>query len=132
MLLHHATARLAARTAPSEPYPVHAGFQDLAGFMLRLHVATELHAVDGSSEAAHIAVEAAAGLVRGTSAMWRADDWWEFRPDDAADGDTLLARHRTPGHLVETAWMLLDAAAADRGGGRPRARRGSPISSTMP
>ena len=109
-LLDHATARLAARTAPSEPYPVHPGFQDLAGFMLRLHVATELHAVDGSSEAADIAVEAAAGLVRGASAMWRADDWWEFRPDDAADTDTLLARHRTPGHLVETAWMLLDAA----------------------
>lgn len=42
--------------------------------------------------------------------MWRADDWWEFQPDEQADHDSLLARHRTPGHLLETAWMLLDAA----------------------
>jgi N-acylglucosamine 2-epimerase len=31
-------------------------------------------------------------------------------PDDAADADTLLARQRTPGHVLEACWFLLDAA----------------------
>jgi N-acylglucosamine 2-epimerase len=33
--------------------------------------------------------------------------WWEFRPADADATDSLLARHRTPGHLLELVWMLL-------------------------
>lgn len=109
-LLDTATARLDKRTAPSEPYPVRPGFTDMAGIMLRLHVAAELHVVDPSASSAAAAAKAASELVVGPAAMWRADDWWEFRPDDAADRDTLLARHRTPGHLLETAWMFLDAA----------------------
>ncbi len=109
-LLVHATSRLLAHTAPSEPYPVPPGYTDLAGVMLRLHVATELHRVDGRDDTAAIAVAAAADLVAGDRPMWRADDWWEFRPDRAEDAETLLGRHRTPGHLLETVWMLLDAA----------------------
>jgi N-acylglucosamine 2-epimerase len=109
-LLAHATDRMAARTAPSEPYPVRAGFTDLAGVMLRLHVGTELYAVDGRAETARYAVDAARDLVGGERAMWRPEDWWEFRPDHPEDADTMLARHRTPGHLLETAWMLLDSA----------------------
>lgn len=109
-LLDTATTRLEARTAPSEPYPVRPRFRDMAGIMLRLHVAAELHVADPSASSAAAATRAASELVVGPTAMWRADDWWEFRPDDATDRDTLLARHRTPGHLLETAWMFLDAA----------------------
>ena len=109
-LLVHGTRRLLAHTAPSEPYPVPPGYTDLAGIMLRLHVAAELYRVDGRDDTATIALDAAADLVAGDRPMWRADDWWEFRPDRAEDADTLLGRHRTPGHLLETVWMLSDAA----------------------
>jgi N-acylglucosamine 2-epimerase len=78
--------------------------------MLRLHVAAELYRVDGRDDTATIALDAAADLVAGDRPMWRADDWWEFRPDRPEDADTLLGRHRTPGHLLETVWMLSDAA----------------------
>ncbi|HEY8307320.1 MAG TPA: N-acylglucosamine 2-epimerase, partial [Lapillicoccus sp.] len=103
-LLVHGTRRLQARTAPSEPYPVPPGYTDLAGIMLRLHVAAELYRVDGRDDTATIALDAAADLVAGDRPMWRADDWWEFRPDRPEDADTLLGRHRTPGHLLETVW----------------------------
>jgi N-acylglucosamine 2-epimerase len=109
-LLVHGMSRLLAHTAPSEPYPVPPEYTDLAGVMLRLHVATELHRVDGRVDTAAIAAAAAADLVAGERPMWRAEDWWEFRPDRAEDAGTLLGRHRTPGHLLETVWMLLDAA----------------------
>ncbi len=109
-LLAGSTQRLRDRTALSEPYPVRPGFRDSANVMLRLHVATELHRVDASPSGAEAAQVAAAELLTGPSAMWRPRDWWEFRPDEQADHDTLLARHRTPGHLLETAWMLMDAA----------------------
>lgn len=109
-LLESATRRLRDRTALSEPYPVRTGFRDGAGIMLRLHVAAELHRVDQADASAETAAKAAVDLVAGPAPMWRADDWWEFRPDERVDHDSLLARHRTPGHLLETAWMLLDAA----------------------
>ena len=43
--------------------------------------------------------------------MWRADRLvGRSEPDRPEDADTLLGRHRTPGHLLETVWMLSDAA----------------------
>ncbi len=35
---------------------------------------------------------------------------FEMVPGDTADADTLLARQRTPGHVLEACWFLLDAA----------------------
>ena len=64
-LLVHATRRLQAHTAPSEPYPVPPGYTDLAGIMLRLHVAAELYRVDGRDETGAIALDAATDLVAG-------------------------------------------------------------------
>lgn len=114
-LLHHARARISSRTAPSEPYPVRDGFTDAAGFMLLLNVGAELHRSSGSAESAETA-EWALDQLLGNGAlacgMWQRDSWWEYRPDEAADRDTLLARHRTPGHLLEMAWMVIDAADA--------------------
>ncbi|WP_087485854.1 AGE family epimerase/isomerase [Brachybacterium massiliense] len=98
--LHHRTAR-------SEPYPVSAGFRDLAGPMTLLHVAAELHRATGSALAADVMTEARAVLLGGESAFLGPETWWEHRPDDPADHDTLLARHVTPGHLLELLWMLV-------------------------
>ncbi len=131
-LLVHATRRLQTHTAPSEPYPVPPGYTDLAGIMLRLHVAAELVRVDDRDETAAIAFAAAADLVAGDRPMWRADDWWEFRPDRPEDADTLLGRHRTPGHLLETMWMLLDAAQHVARHRRASSPTGSPTSPTTP
>jgi len=111
-LLTHADLRIRARTAPSEPYPVRTGFKDAAGLMLLLHVGVQLHLASGSEQSARIASSALSELFgQGSSgAMWSSDSWWEFRPDTAEDADTLLARHRTPGHLLEMLWMVLEAS----------------------
>ena len=113
-LLAHAKDRIRSRTAPSEPYPVRRGFTDAAGFMLLLNVAAELHRTSGSAESAETAGWALGRLLgsEDDGGMWRSDSWWEYRPDDDGDRDTLLARHRTPGHLLEMTWMVLDAAEA--------------------
>lgn len=111
-LLANAERRIQARSAPSEPYPVRPGFTDAAGLMLLLNVGTQLHLASGSGQSADIAASALSQLFgNGTAeAMWSQGFWWEFRPDNASDADTLLARHRTPGHLLEMLWMVLEAA----------------------
>ena len=111
-LLAHAERRIQARSAPSEPYPVRPGFTDAAGLMLLLNVGVQLHLASCSGQSADIAASALSQLFGNDPAesMWRQGSWWEFRPDNAKDADTLLARHRTPGHLLEMLWMVLEAA----------------------
>jgi len=98
-------------SAPSAPYPVPAGFVDLGRTMLLLNVATEVNRHTGSEQSRDI-VEAAVDRVVGPDGQWDAARCWEFRPSDPAGGlaDTLLANHINPGHILELAWMLLDAA----------------------
>ncbi|ANY07121.1 AGE family epimerase/isomerase [Pseudonocardia sp. HH130630-07] len=105
-LLESAERRIDARTAPSAPYPVPAGFTDSASRMLLLNVGSELGRLTGSVPAAGVAERARRTL---TGGMWRRDGWWELRPDTPADTDTLAARHVTPGHLLEAMWMVADA-----------------------
>lgn len=105
--LHGAADSLRRRTARSEPYPVPRGFGDLAGPMTLLHVAAELHRATGSDLAAEVMSEARAVLLDGDDAFLGPEIWWEHRPDATADHDTLLARHVTPGHLLELLWMLV-------------------------
>ncbi|WP_442543764.1 AGE family epimerase/isomerase [Arthrobacter sp. KN11-1C] len=111
-LLAHAEERIEARSAPSEPYPVRAGFKDAAGLMLLLNVGAQLHLASGSAESARTAGAALSQLLGDGNAegMWKAGTWWEYRPDNTDDQDTLLARHRTPGHLLEMLWMVMEAA----------------------
>jgi N-acylglucosamine 2-epimerase len=113
-LLANARERIRSRTAPSEPYPVRQGFTDGAGLMLLLNVGAELYRSSRSTESAETAAWALARLLGDDDddGMWTPASWWEYRPDDDDDRDTLLARHRTPGHLLEMAWMVLDAADA--------------------
>ncbi|WP_422933340.1 AGE family epimerase/isomerase [Sinomonas sp. P47F7] len=111
-ILASAHARISAGTARTEPYPVPAGFADLASPMLLLHVASEAQraGVAGAREVAMAAHE----LLVGASGMLSQGRWWEFRPAGLADEDTLVARHVTPGHLLELAWMLVHAERVDR------------------
>lgn len=102
-----AEASLRDGTAKSAPYPVPTGFQDLAGPMTLAHVAAELYRAAPSSEVHDIIVRARSTLLEGDSAFLGPDTWWEFRPAPPMDHDTLLARHVTPGHLLELLWMLV-------------------------
>ncbi|MDQ4503092.1 AGE family epimerase/isomerase [Sinomonas sp. ASV322] len=111
-ILASAHARISAGTAQTEPYPVPAGFTDLASPMLLLHVASEAQraGVAGAREVAAAAHE----LLVGRRGMLGPGRWWEYRPSGLADEDTLVARHVTPGHLLELAWMLVHAERVDR------------------
>jgi N-acylglucosamine 2-epimerase len=110
-ILRSASASMAAGTARTEPYPVHPGFVDLASPMTRLHAASEASQA-GVPGAREIAREAWDELV-GPDGLLEPGHWWEFRPDATSDDDTLLARHITPGHLLELLWMLVHAADHD-------------------
>ena len=106
--------------ARSEPYPVPEGFTDLAGPMTLVHTAGELlqaTPADDPETAGRIRSVRDRALERllGTDGLLTpttlaGDDWWELRPTRAGLEATMLARHRTPGHLLELIWMLLRCA----------------------
>jgi N-acylglucosamine 2-epimerase len=110
-ILRSARSRMATGTARTEPYPVHQGFVDLASPMTRLHAASEASRA-GVPGAREISREAWDELV-GPDGLLEPGHWWEFRPGIPSDDDTLLARHITPGHLLELLWMLVHAADQD-------------------
>lgn len=95
------------QTAKSAPYPVPAGFRDLAGPMTLIHVAGELHRAAPTADSLRVIDAAHDALLGGEDPFLSARTWWEFRPDRTEDHDTLLARHVTPGHLLELLWMLV-------------------------
>ncbi len=111
-LLESAACRVRDCSALSEPYPVPNGFRDLGRTMLLISVATEIHRRTGS-DASRATVEEAIARITGPNGQWSAARGWEFKPRNADVGadDTLLANHLNPGHILEMAWMLLDAAA---------------------
>lgn len=102
-----ADTSLRDRTAKSAPYPVPSGFRDLAGPMTLIHVAGELHRAAPSEASLQIVTSAHDALLGGERPFLSEGTWWEFRPDRTEDHDTLLARHVTPGHLLELLWMLV-------------------------
>lgn len=108
-ILDAAEVAIGKRTAPTEPYPVPAGFTDLAGPMNLLHASSELLRARYSNRAAGVRDRARTALAGGPGGNGFLHDgwWWEFRPASADKNETLLARHRTPGHLLELVWMLI-------------------------
>lgn len=105
---------IAAGDAPSDPYPVPEGFTDLAGPMTLLHTAAEvLRSPTTKPDAARGVRDWAAERL---ATVHLADGRWrEFATDDPSLADTLLARHVTPGHLLELLWMIEHAEASDDG-----------------
>lgn len=109
-ILVTAERTIADRTARSEPYPVPPGFRDLAGPMNVLHAAAELLRAGPSKVATEIRDRALGTLKRD---FLGPDSWLEFSPEATISSETLLARHRTPGHLLELLWMLVLAEEAE-------------------
>ncbi len=112
-ILTTAERSIAERTALSEPYPVPVGFRDLAGPMNLLHASAELLRAAPSTLATGVRDRALATLNRD---FLGEDSWVEFRAEPSVSRQTLLARHRTPGHLLELLWMLV---LAEETGGLP-------------
>ena len=106
-LLASARARIAAGVARTEPYPVRAGFAGFSQPMILVNVAAEVHAATGSAASAATVAEAVAAI---DGRFGRGADIPEMVPADPADADTLLARHRQPGHVLEACWFLAQAA----------------------
>ena len=113
--------RLAAGDGRSEPYPVPAGFEAHATPMILLCVADEL------AEALEAHRHPEAGAVRADAVSYMDDIMDRFRdggviremlPADPGDADTLLGRHLTPGHALESMWFVMRAAL--RAGRRER------------
>ena len=94
-------------TARTAPYPVPSGFRDLAGPMTAMHVAAELHRAAPSDDVSEVVARAHRALLGGETPFLGLDAWWEYRPESTTDHDTLLARHVTPGHLLELLWMFV-------------------------
>lgn len=117
-ILTTAETSIGNQTAPTDPYPVPEGFTDLAGPMNLLHASSELLRARYSDVAARVHDRARDTLVTDyMDESW----WWEFRPGVHELESTLLARHRTPGHLLELIWMLIhsDAERASPGEAGP-------------
>jgi N-acylglucosamine 2-epimerase len=108
-LLISAYERVLAGTAKNEPYPVDPRFRCFAEPMMLMHTGAELFAATGSERAKEITVAAAADA---RSALFvTGTDVHDMAPRGPALDNTLLARHRTPGHLLEFLWFLHRAAS---------------------
>ncbi|QIK72598.1 hypothetical protein G7070_10385 [Propioniciclava coleopterorum] len=112
-ILDTARAAIEGRTATSEPYPVPDGFTDLAGPMTLLHVSAELYRTPGRPDAARAVRDWAGRQLE--DVHFPGGEWREFAPTRPGQEDTLLARHVTPGHLLELLWMMEHAIADDPG-----------------
>lgn len=117
LILKTAHASIQDGSALSEPYPVPDGYRDLAGPMTLLHASSEfLRGVPDNTEARE-AQQWSLNELLGPNGFLGESSWWEFRPLSNVVGDTMLAHHRTPGHLIELCWMIIHAAtqAQERG-----------------
>jgi len=98
LLLHSAEAISAGRFR-SDPYPVPAGHRSFGLPMILVGVGEQVHRATGSAASAAVVREAARQL-----------EEQHLDGDDIAEmpspTDGLLARHRTPGHVLEATWFL--------------------------
>ncbi|WP_157180712.1 AGE family epimerase/isomerase [Actinopolymorpha alba] len=106
-LLDSADVRIQAGQVRTDPYPVHASFAAFALPMILVGTAAEVHRATGSARSADIAVRAARAI---SDAFRTGSDLVELQPRVDGLDDTLLARHRTPGHALECLWFLVHAA----------------------
>ena len=109
-----AADRIGRRVVRTEPYPVPPGFGSFALPMMLVGVGEQVHRATGSDRSAQVVHAAAAEIF---DRFRSGDDMAEMPPDDSASSDTLLARHRTPGHVLEALWFLAHAGDLLTAGG---------------
>lgn len=106
-LLAAGAARIAGGPVPTEPYPIRTGYAAFSLPMILVGTGTEVHRATGSHSSAEITMDAARAI---QDVFLRDSEIAEMVPQDPGEADTLLARHRTPGHVLEACWFLADAA----------------------
>jgi N-acylglucosamine 2-epimerase len=87
----------------SDPYPVPTGHLSFGLPMILVGVGEQVHRATGSAAAAAV-VRDAAGEIE--EHFLDGDDIVEMPATGNEDRDGLLARHRTPGHVLEALWFL--------------------------
>lgn len=111
-------SRLSAGAVRSEPYPIPEGYRAHSVPMIMLNVTQELASAlesFGHPRAAELR-SASRGYMREIMERFRRDDDLvaEMVPATDApgdgDADTLLARHITPGHTIESMWFVMHEA----------------------
>lgn len=106
-ILVSAAERISAGTYRAEPYPVPTGHASFALPMILLGVGEQVHRVTGSDRSLTIVRDAVAATEK---TFLRGLEVVEMPSYSADRGDTLLARHRAPGHTLEALWFLRQAA----------------------
>lgn len=106
-ILVNAAARINDGTALTEPYPVPEGFAGFGPQMILINTATEVWRATRSVASAEIALAAVANLR--DEFFQGGPDSAELRPVVAGLDETLGARHRNPGHILEALWFIQDA-----------------------
>jgi N-acylglucosamine 2-epimerase len=107
-LLLTAAGRIADGSAVTAPYPVRPGFTGFGPQMILINTATEVFRVTRSEASARIALAAAQELRnRFFSDGLDSPELKTSVPDLA---ETVEARHRNPGHVLESLWFIVDAS----------------------
>ena len=111
-ILLSAAERIGNGTYRSEPYPVPDGHASFALPMILLGVGEQVHRATGSARSLEIVQQAVAAIeqtfLRGVEVVEMPPRAGLPGADDR--GDTLLSRHRAPGHTLEALWFLHHAA----------------------
>lgn len=111
-VLSQAAAKVESGNPPTDPYPIPSGFDSFGPRMIvlvtRLAETRARRMIDPDQR--HSTDELAAA--RAAVLAFRQPDatFLDLRPLSSADADTMLARHRTPGHALEGIWMALEAS----------------------
>ena len=102
-ILRRSAAAIAAGDFRSEPYPVARGHLSFGLPMILVGVGEQVFRATGAGEAAAVVREAAERI---EERFRTGDDVAEMPRADGTDDGSLLARHRTPGHVLEAVWFL--------------------------
>ncbi|ACQ81597.1 N-acylglucosamine 2-epimerase [Beutenbergia cavernae DSM 12333] len=105
-VLRAAAERIASGEFRSDPYPVPPGYGSFGLPMILVGVGEQVYRATADTEAAAIVRAAAADI---GARFVRGDDVVEMPGPGGVDDPSLLARHRTPGHVLEALWFLRHA-----------------------
>ncbi|HEY0619053.1 MAG TPA: AGE family epimerase/isomerase [Kribbella sp.] len=106
-ILLAAAQRIDAGTYRSEPYPVPAGHASFALPMILLGVGEQVHRATGSARSLEVVRDSVAAIEK---TFLQGVEVVEMPSDAPGRADTLLSRHRAPGHTLEALWFLHHAA----------------------
>lgn len=97
------TRRIQLGEFRTEPYPIPDGYSSLAVPMITLGVAEQVHRATGSDTSRQLV---ASSLEKLSTIFQDGVDVRETVPIKSEGYETLLTRHRNPGHVLELVWFL--------------------------